>query len=249
MARRLRSARGRADGRRDAVGAVEHRRAGRGSRRCDRRRRRRACGSARRPGGCGRSRDRRTAACRRARRARSRLSMAMLTPAQKPRGLARMIFTAVLPGKGWMRSTSADPYPITTVKAVGRQPQGCPIRDPRNAKQRRSPGCFAFRLRNTAWFKARAKRVTRRAGRAGSVSDRSTASASACGLRSLTLPARHPSGRSRSRLACCYPSFERRRNTAPSTPTPPDRACRRVALALAITVAQSYLTPSLSGLM
>ena len=67
----------------------------------DRRRRRRACGSARPPGGCGRSRGRRTAACRTVSSARSRLSIAMLTPAQKPRGLARMIFTSRPPCRSW----------------------------------------------------------------------------------------------------------------------------------------------------
>ena len=77
---------------RDAVGREEQRGARRAPRRVDRRTRRPGRGSARRRTCCGRSRDRRRSACRTRSSASSRLSIAMFTPAQNPRGAASRIF-------------------------------------------------------------------------------------------------------------------------------------------------------------
>src|SRR5438105_742094 len=49
-------------------------------------------------------------------RARSRLSIAMLTPAQKPRGLARMIFTSASLGCGYPTAATA---PLPTAPGAG----------------------------------------------------------------------------------------------------------------------------------
>src|SRR5262245_41716281 len=67
--------------------------------------------------------------------ARSRLSIAMLTPAQKPRGLARMIFTSTSSWGCGYPTAAATPLPT----APGLAPQ------PPHKRRRPARGCRAGR--------------------------------------------------------------------------------------------------------